>query len=181
MQISSQSMKGCARLRAPDAMPTESRNPGEDSLTLGSDLEEVEALHKFIEAFCERNGVAEQVRDHLTVALEELMVNAIVHGDCNPREDAIRIELRLAGNRVEITFSDTGKPFNPLTMPIPDVSQDVVRRPIGGLGIYFVRRLIPEIRYERRDGRNCLFMAKPVGARAEPAREGGKNASRDAD
>ena len=162
-------------------MPPESRNNGRDSLTLDSDLAEVQALHEFIEAFCERNGVAEQVRDHLTVALEELMVNAIVHGNCDPREEAIGIELRLAGDRVEITFSDTGKPFNPLTMPIPDVSQDVVRRPIGGLGIYFVRSLIPEIRYERRDGRNHLFMVKPVGPRVEPAREGGQHASRDAD
>ncbi len=162
-------------------MTPESRNPGEDSLTLDSDVHNVEALHEFIAAFCERNRFAEQVRDHLTVALEELMVNAAVHGNCDPRKDAIRIELRLVRDRVEVTFSDTGKPFNPLTMPLPDVSRDVGTRPIGGLGIYFVRSLIPEIRYERRDGRNYLFMAKPVGPAAESAGEGGENASRDAD
>ncbi len=71
------------------------------------------------------------------------------------------------GSRLHIIYSDNGVPFDPLTLPVPDLAADVGRRPIGGLGIHFVRCLIPEIRYERRDGRNYLFLTKPIENKAE--------------
>ena len=154
------------------------RNHGEYSLRLDSDLGALGRLREFIEAFCERNELAEQVRDQLTIALEELMVNAVVHGHCDPRVGAIRIGLQFRGDRVQIAFSDTGMPFNPLTVPPPNLGEDLGSRPIGGLGIYFVRRLIPEARYERRDGRNVLFMTKLIEPRTPTDWEpGGTNAN----
>jgi anti-sigma regulatory factor (Ser/Thr protein kinase) len=160
-----------------ESMPHERHNPGEDSLTLDSDLAELERLRDFIEAFCERNALSEQIRDHLAIALEELVVNAAVHGNCDPRAGAIRIDLDLRWDRLQVVFSDTGMPFNPLAVPPPDLAEDLGRRPIGGLGIYFVRCLMPEIRYERRDGRNYLFMTRSLEPKENPARrQGGADA-----
>lgn len=159
-------------------MPGEQRHSAQDSLTLDSDLAEMPRLRDFVQVFCDRNALSEQVRDHLSIALEELAVNSVEHGSCDPRTRAIRIDLEMRTDRVQVTFSDTGVPFNPLMTPSPDLGMDLGRRPIGGLGIYLVRCLMPEIRYERRNGRNYLFMTKSIESKAEFAEQaGGSNAS----
>ena len=143
-------------------MPEPSDNPGGEAITLNSDLEELERLRAFIDAFCSREGLPDETRYHLSVALEELVVNAIKHGACRPSNDAIRLSMWMGGGEVRITLCDTGVPFDPLKAPPPDLTQKLLERPIGGLGVHLVRCLIPEIRYERRGGRNCLDLTKPV-------------------
>jgi len=91
-----------------------------------------------------------------------LVINAIKHGACEPLSDAIRLSMRIEGGKVRMTLCDTGVPFDPLQAPSPDLTQKLPFRPIGGLGIHLVRCLIPGIRYERRDGRNYLYLTKPV-------------------
>lgn len=154
-------------------MPEKERSSGDDGLTLDSDLAELDRLREFIEGFCDRRSLPQEICYHLSVALEELVVNVVKHGACNPPSGAIRIELRLDYDCVRITFSDNGLPFDPTAAPTPDLSEDLRRRPIGGLGIHLVRCLIPEIRYERRDGRNCLFLGKPIETGAELTRQKG--------
>ena len=154
---------------------------GEETLTLDSDLEELERLRGFIDAFCEREEVPEDSHYHLSLALEELVVNAMKHGVCQPRRSAIRLAMRMESGEVRITLSDTGVPFNPLEAPLPDLGQELLGRPIGGLGIHLVRCLIPSIRYERHDGRNYLYLNKPVKRDSCLHREGDTDANRNED
>ncbi len=51
---------------------------------------------------------------------------------------------------------DDGPEFDPLSAAQPDTTLGVENRPVGGLGIALVRRLMDEVAYERRDGRNRL-------------------------
>ncbi len=146
-------------------------------LTLDSDLAELECLQEWVDAFCARAALSEQIHYHLSLVLEELVVNTVKHGRCHPRDNAIQIKLRVRNDRVQIAFSDTGIPFNPLDAPPPNLSEDVGRRPIGGLGIHLVRSLMPETRYERRDDRNYLSLAKPIEPKTESTQpQGGVDA-----
>jgi len=143
-------------------MPEMPDNSGWERITLTSDLEELERLRAFIDGFCDREGLPDETRYHLGVALEELVINAMKHGACQPSNDAIRLSMRIEGGEVRMTLCDTGVPFDPLQAPPPDLTQKLPHRPIGGLGIHLIRCLLPGIRYERRDGRNCLYLTKPV-------------------
>ena len=154
---------------------------GEVVLTLNSDLAELERLQKCVDAFCDRATLSEQARYHLSLVLEELLVNAVKHGHCDPPGNAIEISLRVSGDRVQIAFSDCGIPFNPLATPSPNVAEHVGCRPIGGLGIYLVRSLMPDIRYERRGGRNYLYLTKPIEPKTESHQQGGGDADRNGD
>ena len=60
--------------------------------------------------------------------------------------------------RVEV--EDDGHPFNPLDRPAPDLSKPVNERPIGGLGIYMMRKALDGMDYRRADGKNILVMIK---------------------
>ncbi|HOL70736.1 MAG TPA: ATP-binding protein [Bryobacteraceae bacterium] len=146
------------------AQPEEHGGSSESAIVLDSDLKELERLEAFIDAFCERENLPEKTRYHLHVAIEELVVNAIRHGACDPPQGAIRLAMRMEAGEVRLTLCDTGRPFDPLSVPAPDLTASVVERPVGGLGVHLVRCLIPDIRYERREARNWLYLAKPVVA-----------------
>ncbi len=167
-------------------MPEENDSSGQHTITLDSDLGELERLRAFIEGFCDREAIPDPTRYHLSVALEELIVNAIKHGACQSREGAIRLAMRMENGEVRMELSDSGIAFDPLQAPPPDLTQKLLTRPVGGLGIHLVRCLIPAIRYERRGGRNYLYLSKPVErdsapVRQEGDREGAIDANRDGD
>ena len=44
----------------------------------------------------------------------------------------------------------------------PDVSLGADERPIGGLGIFLVRKTMDEVRYAYRDGQNVLSIRKKI-------------------
>jgi serine/threonine-protein kinase RsbW len=134
----------------------------EESLTLPGDLACLERLSAWIDEFCALHAVPDETHYHLNVALEEMVINAIKHGQCGMAEDAIRVIMELADGEIRITVSDSGKAFNPLDVPEPDLGGDIARRPVGGLGIHLVRCLMGSVRYERRDERNWLYLTKPV-------------------
>ena len=66
------------------------------------------------------------------------------------------------GKELHITITDTGIPFNLLNAPPPDLTSNLVDRPIGGLGIHLVRSLMNSVEYERKGGKNRLHLRKDM-------------------
>ena len=62
--------------------------------------------------------------------------------------------------RAVLSFADGGKPFDPLSKEDPDIGLPAEERADGGLGIYLVKKLMNEVRYEYRDGQNVLTIEK---------------------
>jgi serine/threonine-protein kinase RsbW len=137
-----------------------------ETLALPGDLAHLERLSAWIDEFCALNAVPDETHYHLNVALEEVVINAMKHGRCGLAEDAIRITMELEDGEIRITVSDSGKAFNPLDVPAPDLGSDIAKRPIGGLGIHLVRCLMGSVRYQRREERNWLYLTKPVKGEA---------------
>ena len=61
-----------------------------------------------------------------------------------------------------LTFSDSGVPFNPLAKADPDVTAPAEERPIGGLGIFMVKKAMDEVKYRYEDGHNILTLVKSL-------------------
>ena len=55
-----------------------------------------------------------------------------------------------------VEFIDSGKPFNILTSPIPELAVDLDERQVGGLGIPLIRAMMDGITYRREGDRNVL-------------------------
>ena len=132
----------------------------EHSLSLCNELDEISRLHEFVQ------GIAAEARlDHplamsLNLALEEALSNVILYA--YPAGTAGRVDLaaRILEDRLEFTLSDSGIPFDPTAATDPDLHLDVSQRPVGGLGIYLVKRIMDGVTYARVDGKNVLTMIK---------------------
>ena len=77
-------------------------------------------------------------------------------------EGIIEIEALIKDNSLTFKVMDSGKPFDPTSVPEVDVTKDLADRPIGGLGIHLVRKIMDEVRYSREDGRNIFTMIKNI-------------------
>ena len=129
-------------------------------LRLANDLADLADLAGRVERFGAAERLPTAVVNALNIALDEAVSNAINHGyDAGVRGE-IAVRLRRAGDQVEIEVEDDGRPFDPLQAPPPDLTLPLERRPVGGLGIHLIRKLMDEVSYARRDGRNVLRMAK---------------------
>jgi serine/threonine-protein kinase RsbW len=113
-------------------------------------------------------GLSRALTWPVEVSLDEVLANVVRHGLAGRGESA-RVEIALsleAGEppRCELRVEDDGPEFDPLTAAPPDTTLGVDERPIGGLGIELVRRLMDDVRYERRDGRNRLRLVRRMVA-----------------
>lgn len=71
------------------------------------------------------------------------------------------MECLWSGRQFKIVIRDQGKPFDPSGVPQPNLTDDLSRRKIGGLGMYLMRRLMDEVDYRSYpDDENVLTMTK---------------------
>ncbi len=118
-----------------------------------------EASHA-MRAFLERHAVPGDALFTAEIVLEEMTTNTIKYGYEDACEHTIDVHISVTGSRLEIRITDDGHPFNPLDLPVPDTTLPADERPIGGLGIHFVRNLADSLDYAREDGRNVVTVIK---------------------
>ena len=141
-------------LEAPPAPPS--------IITLKNNMEELTRLLRLTEQFSTSHGIAKEDLIDVDVILEEMVTNVFKYGGIPLGEEACTIQLRLRGSVVDIIIEDNGKPFNPLLLPEVDTAKEIKDRPIGGLGIHFVKKLTDSQHYEYKDGKNVLTLTKEL-------------------
>lgn len=99
----------------------------------------------------------------LTMAIEEVFVN-VAHYAYPDDGGSVQLAIAFAPDSRVITFrlTDSGIPFDPLAQPAPDLSIPAEERPIGGLGIYMMRKTMDKVQYERIGEQNVLTMQKTL-------------------
>jgi serine/threonine-protein kinase RsbW len=124
-------------------------------------VSEIPGLIDWVEACCGAGGLADHVSLRIALALEEAVTNVISHafaGVAPPHRIKVRLDITPELFAAEVI--DNGRPFDPLTVPAPDLSLPFEERPPGGLGIYLIRSMMDRIQYRRSDGNNLLRLEK---------------------
>lgn len=131
-------------------------------LVLGNRVEEIPCLAEFVETICESAGVSHSLMMNLDLALEEAVTNVMLYA--YPEGTAGQVEVECMSEDGLLTFQirDAGAPFDPTQQADADVTLGVQERPIGGLGIFLVRQIMDEVRYERKNDKNVLTLVKRI-------------------
>jgi serine/threonine-protein kinase RsbW len=128
------------------------------SLVIRNDLTELATVTRLLDEFWRMHGLAAEVQADLNIAIEEIVSNAIRHGDCG--DEPIRLRVTVKPDDIQTEIEDSGIAFNPLRHPLPDPAAPLSQRQPGGLGILMVVKLMDEASYEYREGRNCFTMIR---------------------
>ncbi|MBR1689464.1 MAG: ATP-binding protein [Oscillibacter sp.] len=130
-------------------------------LKIEAKAENLQTVLSFIEQVLDAVSCPPRAQMQITVAAEEVFVNIASYAYA-PETGTATVRLELSGEpqTVTVTFIDTGIPFDPLKKADPDVTLPAEERGIGGLGIFMTKKLMDDVRYEYRDGKNVLTLKK---------------------
>lgn len=120
-------------------------------LRVPSDLSRLATVRDFLRAAADDVGAGDACTADLVQAVDEAATNAIVHGHAG-RPGWVEVDVATDGDRFIVTLQDDAPPFDPTSVPEPDLSiHPGVRRP-GGMGVMLARLCVDEMAYRPRPG-----------------------------
>lgn len=131
-------------------------------LTVPASPEGLTRVVAAFDAFAEASGLPASVAQAAQVALDELLSNTVRAGYSSGETGHIQAVFSASEAALDIHLIDDGIAFDPLARADPDIAAPIEARPIGGLGIFFVKRLMDDVAYERIGPENHLRLRKRI-------------------
>ncbi len=120
----------------------------------------------FIDEQLEAADCPMKTQIQIDVSVEEIFVNIANYAYPDGTGSAkIQAEVTAEPFSAQITFIDSGIPYDPLAKADPDVTLSAEDRQIGGLGIFMVKKSMDDVKYEFTDGQNILTLKKGVAGK----------------
>ena len=114
-------------------------------------------FQEHITSTAESLGLPAHKVQHLELSCEEALVN-IMNYAYSPDQGHVQVDCHESDGHVVVEIKDEGKAYDPLARPDPNTCLEMDDRPIGGLGVYFMKKFMDHVRYERKDGNNILTL-----------------------
>lgn len=125
-------------------------------------------LRSFLQLSLKAYGFSEVDRHQLILAVEEVCANLIIHSHaCNPKE-LIYLEVKELKKKLSIEITDKGDAFNLLEYEVPDLKKVIEEKRKGGIGILLVKKIMDEIEFESKNGKNTCRLIKKFPSAVEP-------------
>jgi serine/threonine-protein kinase RsbW len=124
---------------------------GSRTLRVPSDLGRLAEVRDFLRAAADAAGAGAACTADLVQAVDEAATNAIVHGHAGA-DGWVQVDVATAGDRFVVTLQDDAPPFDPTTVPVPDLSVHPGERRPGGMGVLLARLCVDEMTYRPRPG-----------------------------
>lgn len=134
------------------------------SINFPARFEFLDETREFVADIARTNGFTDKEIYSLQLAADEAASNIIEHAYEGISDATFDVTCDMQGDALVITMRDMGKPFDVASVKQPDLKADLSERQIGGLGVYLIRKLMDEVRYESnaKTG-NLLTMIKRRG------------------
>lgn len=129
-----------------------------------ANFENLDEIREFVGKAARHVGFSDKEVYSIQLAADEASSNIIEHAYAGIEGGKLEIDLSTSENELKIVMRDRGKPFDPASVPEPNVKADLSERKIGGLGMYLMRKLMDEVTYESSpESGNTLTMIKRLG------------------
>jgi anti-sigma regulatory factor (Ser/Thr protein kinase) len=122
-------------------------------------FENLDTVLEFVQTELEGTNCSLKTQSQINIVVEEIFVN-IAHYAYNPVLGTAFIRAVVANDELQLEFEDMGQPYNPMENPDPDITAEAKDRPIGGLGIFMVKKIMDTVEYRYEGGKNLLILKK---------------------
>ena len=125
-------------------------------MSVPAETSSMPGLVGFLEGALEVAGCPPAISTKLMICLDEIASNVMKFSKAS--ELAVRLGHCADTDTWCLSFIDDGTPWNPLTHDDPDITLSAEERPIGGLGLLMVKKMMDEVTYAREGDRNVLCL-----------------------
>ena len=133
------------------------------TLHVPSSTENLALIREFVSTIGKQAGMDEQEIGKLELAVDEACANVIEHAYGHDTAKEVIVRATFDAEEMRIDVEDTGRGFDPLSVPPAKLERLVAERKSGGLGMRLMRTLMDEVRYEIEPGKkNELHMVKRI-------------------
>jgi serine/threonine-protein kinase RsbW len=127
-------------------------------------FEQLAKIRQFVSEAAVDAGLSENDTHAVEQAVDEACSNIIEHAYGGENRGEIICTCCEVKSGIKITLQDFGAPFHPEDIPDPDLSKGLMEVKTGGLGLYFIRKLMDEVKFEFTSHRgNILTLVKYRG------------------
>ncbi|CAN5683228.1 hypothetical protein BH09PLA1_BH09PLA1_35330 [soil metagenome] len=129
-------------------------------ITIPSDLSAVREVQSRILDDVKRHGYGHESTFAIKLALEEVLINAIKHGNKFDQNKKVHVESNVTRDEAEIIIEDEGPGFERVEVPDPTLSENLTK--CSGRGILLIEAYMTSVEYSNR-GRRVRMVKKNDG------------------
>ena len=128
-------------------------------ITIPACIQHLGDLLDFLSEQMDAAGIGAAQKHAIAIVAEEVFVNISSYAYA-PGEGDTTVSMDIGADSIALEFSDSGKPYDPLSHEDPDTALSTDEREIGGLGILIVKKMMDQVEYRHEGGRNILSLIK---------------------
>ena len=132
-------------------------------ITVDATIDNVQTITDFVDERLEEMNCPVKAQMQIDIVIDELCSNVARYA-YSDRTGKVTVSVDTVDKpmKVWLTFTDEGVPYDPLAKEDPDITLSAEERKLGGLGIYMVKKMMDEFRYEYKDGKNIVTVCKVI-------------------
>lgn len=132
-------------------------------ITVDATIDNVQTITDFVDERLEEMNCPVKAQMQFNIVIDELCSNVARYAYSDKTgKVTVSVDTVDKPMKVWLTFTDEGVPYNPLAKEDPDITLSAEERKLGGLGIYMVKKMMDEFRYEYKDGKNIVTVCKVI-------------------
>lgn len=131
-------------------------------ISLTNHINELEKIHSTINELASEWEIPEKTATNINLAIEEAFTNIVNYAFNDKKQHSIEIGFDKKGNEIVITITDDGQPYDPTQKEDPQTDLPLDEIPIGGLGIFLIKKLMDKVEYQRISDNNILKLTKKI-------------------
>ncbi|MGB7450661.1 MAG: ATP-binding protein [Lysobacterales bacterium] len=115
-------------------------------LSVKARLDKLQEIRSFIGRVGAFLGVNESAMGDLRLAVDEAVTNVIIHGYAQA-DGIVEIHMQADADAVVIKIRDRAANFDPSQVAAPQLHTALKDRPLGGMGIFLIRKMTDEAEF----------------------------------
>lgn len=117
-------------------------------------IENIQVIESFIDNAKEEFEINDDLYGNIMISVTECISNAIVHGNQSDPDKMVHLQLHMEPGLLSCSIEDEGKGFDFSNLPDPTEPENIEK--LGGRGIFLMRHLSDEVKFEEGGKKTLL-------------------------
>ncbi|SHO62072.1 ATP-binding protein [Algoriphagus zhangzhouensis] len=123
-------------------------------ISIPSLIENIKIIESFIDNAREKFEINDDIYGNIMISVTECISNAIIHGNQSNKQKLVHLELKAEEDQLQFIIEDEGEGFEIESLPDPTAPENIEKP--GGRGIYLIKNLTDEVKFEEGGKRTVL-------------------------